>query len=317
MRRCLDLASRAWPACRPNPMVGAVLVHEGKVVSEGWTSAYGEAHAEVNAIKEVSDDVLKSATLYVSLEPCAHYGKTPPCADLIVQKEIPHVVIACRDPFLAVAGKGIDRLQEAGVKVELGVMENEAQALNKRFFTSHIKERPFVVLKWAESQDGFIDSDRESGPPARISGPEASQLVHSWRAEEEAILVGGNTARRDDPSLTTRLVDGPDPKRLVWSRNPLDPSLKLSESGYTRLGSVNVKGLMNEVHGLGIQSVLVEGGRSVLQQFIDEGVYDEIRRIFGSGNLGAGIPAPELSLDPIGTEVVGADVIHYYSGAKI
>ncbi|NNK80367.1 MAG: bifunctional diaminohydroxyphosphoribosylaminopyrimidine deaminase/5-amino-6-(5-phosphoribosylamino)uracil reductase RibD [Flavobacteriales bacterium] len=284
----------AWPSCRPNPMVGALLFKGGKVISEGYTSAYGGLHAEVNAIQGVEDELLKLSTLYVSLEPCAHFGKTPPCSDLIIEKKIPKVVLGCRDPFSEVSGKGIEKLKRAGVEVIEGVLEAECLAMNKRFITFHEKKRPYVILKWAESSDGFIDVNRKGGKAAAISNSMTNQLVHKWRSEEEGILVGGETARQDNPSLTTRAVTGDDPRRFIWTRKGIGDGLKLNELGFDSLECDSVGEALNELYSRGIQSVLVEGGRKVLQQFIDQGSYDEIRRIVSEKQLHDGVSAPEF-----------------------
>ena len=217
MRRCLQLASLGRGHVSPNPMVGAVVVHRGQIIGEGYHRCYGQPHAEVNAINSVRDaGLLPECTLYVSLEPCSHYGKTPPCADLIVQKKIPRVVVGCLDPFPKVSGQGVARLREAGVEVVTGVLEEECKALNRTFMTCQIDERPFVTLKWAQSRDGYIDRIRKPGEPAiRISDDVSSVWVHRLRAEADAILVGTNTAVADNPSLTTRLWYGRSPLRIV------------------------------------------------------------------------------------------------------
>ncbi len=312
MTRCLDLARMAYPACRPNPMVGALVVHDGKIISEGCTQAYGEAHAEVMAIRGVSDELLRESTIYVSLEPCAHHGKTPPCADLILEKCIPRVVIACRDPFEKVDGRGIERLRAAGVEVIEGVLSKEARELNKRFFTFHQKKRPYVVLKWAESADGFIDRKRTEGEAAKISSQLTNQRVHQWRSEEQAILVGGNTARQDSPRLDVRWVDGPNPERFLWSSSDLDAAHRLSRAGYSRIEASSVREVLASFYERGIQSVLVEGGAQVLQQFIDSASFDEIRRVLGEVELVDGVKAPRLMHDSSRQEKSGSDVIKYY-----
>lgn len=306
------MAKTAWPACRPNPMVGAVLVHDGKVISEGFTSEYGGPHAEVNAIKEVDESLLRSSILYVSLEPCAHHGKTPPCSDLIIAKGIPRVVIGCRDPFSEVNGRGIEKLRAAGVQVTEGVLAKECLEINKRFTTFHENKRPYVILKWAESADGFIDREREGGEATAISSPETSQLVHQWRGEEQAILVGGETARKDDPSLTTRLVDGPDPERFVWTRKTLPADHHLMKIGYESLGVDNVEEVLSMLYAKGIQSVLVEGGAKVLQQFLDSGSYDEVRRIVAVQKIERGVTAPSIDAIKKSEMISGTDVIEFY-----
>ncbi len=304
MQRCLDLAAKGAGFVAPNPLVGAVLVYKDTIIGEGWHQQYGQAHAEVNCIasvKEENRELISESTIYVSLEPCAHYGKTPPCTDLIIQYKIPDVVIGCRDPFKEVDGKGIEKLQAAGVNVEIGVMEDECKELNKRFFTFHTKQRPYVVLKWAETGDGFIaplldKKDRR----LLISNEYSNRLVHKWRSEESAILVGTNTALLDDPELTTRLWEGSSPVRLV-----IDKELKLPASLKILNGQIGtiifntkrhedagrilyyqlkddkrfIQQMMNALYQLQIQSVLVEGGAKLLQSFIDGGIWDEARII--------------------------------------
>src|ERR1700712_465065 len=229
MQRCLELATLGLGAVSPNPMVGAVVVLDDKIIGEGYHQKYGEAHAEVNAINQVisrfpnSADLLKQATIYVSLEPCAHYGKTPPCADLIIKHQIPKVVVGCRDPFEQVNGKGIEKLQAAGVEVVLGILEAECKWLNRRFFTRIQKHRPYIILKWAQTADGFFAP--ADGTQLWITGQESRKLVHQWRGEEDAILVGTNTVAIDNPQLNVRYGSGKLPKRIV-----IDRELKLNKS---------------------------------------------------------------------------------------
>lgn len=368
MRRCLELAQLGAGYVAPNPMVGAVLVQDGKIIGEGWHQKYGEAHAEVNCLNDLdaksSRNVLSGQTvLYVSLEPCAHHGKTPPCTDLIIHHKIPTVVIGCRDPFKEVNGKGIEKLLQAGVDVVLNVLEDECKKLNKRFFTFHTKQRPFIALKWAETNDKFIaplnppqeggtlDSSKnemslpypESKAPLAgggghrllISNEYSNRLVHKWRSEEAAILVGTNTALLDDPELTTRNWNGPSPIRLVIdSELKLPQSLKLFNQQqrtvvfntikqeetenllYYKLEKETslVQQMMTALYELKIQSVLVEGGAKLLQSFIDEGIWDEAR-VISNGQLaiGNGIKAPQLSKAiKTGEEQLANDTIRYY-----
>lgn len=223
MKRCIELARNGAFFAAPNPMVGSVIVHNNTIIGEGYHAVCGQAHAEVNAVNSVKDkSLLKDSTIYVTLEPCAHFGKTPPCSDLIVEMGIPKVVIGCVDSFSEVAGKSIEKLKKAGAEVIVGVLEEECRDLNKRFFTFHEKKRPYVILKWAQTKDGFIDKlpedkDRKGG--VAISGPEAKRLVHTWRAEEQAILVGKNTVLNDNPSLTVREIEGPNPVRIILDSN--------------------------------------------------------------------------------------------------
>ena len=318
MRRCLQLAALGAGHVAPNPMVGSVLTHSGSIIGEGYHEVYGGPHAEVNAIREVEErfgpEILREATLYVSLEPCAHHGKTPPCADLIVSKGIPRVVVGIRDPFPQVNGKGIERLRIAGVEVTVPVLENECRELNRRFFTVHTLERPYVILKWARSADGFIGKE---GERVRLSGGLADVLVHRWRSEEASILVGAHTALVDDPALTTRHWPGPHPLRIVLNPGPSLPAgLKvLDEQAPTLVfADRDPNALMQELHSRSIQSVLVEGGARVLKSFLAAGLWDEIRVITASAtNLGNGIPAPPLPPARLYEELVlGEDVVTTY-----
>ena len=230
MKRCLDLAYLGLGKTYPNPMVGAVIVHQGKIIGEGWHQMAGKAHAEVNAVASVKDkSLLKDSTIYINLEPCAHYGKTPPCAELIVKHQIPNVVIGCTDLFSKVSGKGIEIIEKAGAKVVVGVLEDECIKSHKRFFTFHKKKRPYIILKWAETQDGFIAPlEQKIGNPFWISSPESKKLVHKWRSEEASILIGTNTAKKDNPALTVRLWNGNQPLRILIDKNlQLKDSLKV------------------------------------------------------------------------------------------
>jgi diaminohydroxyphosphoribosylaminopyrimidine deaminase/5-amino-6-(5-phosphoribosylamino)uracil reductase len=318
MHRCIELAKNGAGHVAPNPMVGSVLVHEGRIIGEGFHQVYGQAHAEVNAINAVKQEdkhLVPQSTIYVSLEPCAHYGKTPPCADRIIQEGIRKVVVGCRDPFKQVDGKGIEKLQNAGVDVLTGVLEKECQELNKRFFTFHTKYRPYIILKWAQSSNGKIGgSDFKR---INISNDFSNRLVHKWRSEEAAIMVGTNTAFHDNPSLTTRLWKGADPVRIF-----LDMDLRVPSTHHILDGSVRtiifnrhkhlqqgnteyyqiaedasvVHQVANALYQSQIQSVLIEGGTRLLQSFIDEGYWDEAR-IINNDNLiiDDGIHAPSLT----------------------
>jgi diaminohydroxyphosphoribosylaminopyrimidine deaminase/5-amino-6-(5-phosphoribosylamino)uracil reductase len=301
MHRCFDLALEGAGSVAPNPMVGAVLVYHDRIIGEGYHEKYGEAHAEVNCVKSVSIEnrhLIKESTLYVSLEPCAHYGKTPPCSQLIIDQQIPKVVIACSDPFSKVNGKGIENLRAAGIDVELGVLEQEAKELNQRFFVFHQKKRPFIVLKWAETANQFITSD--SDERLFISNELSNRLVHRWRSEEAAIMVGTNTALKDDPSLTNRLWTGKNPIRILIDRQlkvPLSNKLLQMDAttiifnemrneivdhlNYAQIDfSKNViEQMMEYCYSYPIQSILVEGGAILLQSFIDSGIWDEARII--------------------------------------
>jgi diaminohydroxyphosphoribosylaminopyrimidine deaminase/5-amino-6-(5-phosphoribosylamino)uracil reductase len=337
MRRCLQLAGLGAGYVAPNPMVGAVLVSEGRIIGEGYHRKYGQAHAEVNCInsvKETDQYLISSSTLYVSLEPCAHYGKTPPCADLVIKNAIPTVVVGCRDPFKQVDGKGIEKLQQAGVEVILGVLEKECSALNKRFFVFNIEKRPYIILKWAQSNNGMIAE--ADGSPVSISNAFTNKLVHRWRSEEAGIMVGTNTALNDNPQLNTRLWTGNSPVRLVLDLNlRLPTNLKLfdqqqktvvlnsveeGENGAVLFYKIEkeqslVKQILDTCYKLNIQSVLVEGGAKLLQSFIDSGIWDEARVITNTELIvDKGLPAPVLQTQRINfLENQFNDVIHYYS----
>ena len=258
MRRCLQLAQNGHQNAKPNPMVGAVIVSaDGRIIGEGYHVRCGEGHAEVNAfasVKAEDEALLSEATIYVSLEPCSHYGKTPPCADLIIKKGVRRVVVGCVDPFAEVQGRGIRKIREAGIEVEVGVLEKECMDLNRRFFTFHREQRPYIILKWAQTANGFIDDHFN---PVQISNDFTKMLSHKLRAEEDAILVGRVTDERDHPQLTVREWWGPNPKRLVIDHaHPLN---------------------LESLHSHQIQSLIVEGGARTLQSFLDKGLWDELR----------------------------------------
>jgi diaminohydroxyphosphoribosylaminopyrimidine deaminase/5-amino-6-(5-phosphoribosylamino)uracil reductase len=339
MYRCLELAKLGAGSVAPNPMVGAVLVYDDKIIGEGYHEIYGGAHAEVNCIGSVRSEnahLITRSTLYVSLEPCAHYGKTPPCADLIINKSIPRVVVGCRDPFKEVDGKGIEKLQNAGIDVTTNVLKIECEQLNKRFFTFHKEQRPYVILKWAQSKNGKVANANFSR--VAISNEITNRLVHKWRSEEAAIMVGTNTALHDDPALTNRLWKGRSPARLVLDMNLRLPlSLKLfneqqptiifnsikSAEGknlryikLSRNASVTAQTLRN-CHGLSLQSILVEGGSRLLQSFINENIWDETRVIESQALIiSNGIDAPTLSNGTmVGSESIHSDRIYYYQQA--
>ncbi len=337
MKRCLELARLGAGSVAPNPMVGCVIVHKGKVIGEGYHEKYGEAHAEVNAIRAVENqDLLRESTLYVTLEPCAHHGKTPPCSDLIISKQIPKVVIGTIDPFAEVAGRGIEKMKKAGIDVSVGVLDEECRELNKRFFTFHQKKRPYIILKWAQTQDGFIDIDRSAehfGDPTWITGPKSLQRVHQMRAEENAIMVGTNTAEKDDPSLTVRHCEGTNPLRIVLDKNlrlPLNLKLFNSESETIIINSIQEKKtgnleyitvdyssdilpqIMNILYRKEKLSLIVEGGRQLLQTFIDSGMWDEAHVFTGMKNFENGVPAPRLVLKAEQTETIENDLLEVF-----
>ena len=285
MRRCIQLARNGRMNAQPNPMVGAVIVHDDRIIGEGYHVRCGEGHAEVNAcasVKKEDEHLLRESTIYVSLEPCSHYGKTPPCADLLVSKGFKRCVIGCQDPFAKVQGRGIQKLKEAGIDVSVGVLEEECKALNKRFMTFHGKQRSFVTLKWAESEDGFIDG--------HISNTYTQMVCHKRRAEHQAILVGRKTWEADKPSLTVREWYGSSPKRYVVSSQ----SLTLPD-GFHLIQTTRVEGILKRLYEDGIQTVLVEGGAELLQSFIDSGEWDECYVEKGDLTLCGRVKAPVLS----------------------
>ncbi len=277
MRRCIQLAENGIQGARPNPMVGAVIVANDRIIGEGYHVRCGEGHAEVNAFASVKDEsLLKDATIYVSLEPCAHYGKTPPCADLIIKKGVKRVVVGCIDPFAEVKGRGIEKIRKAGIEVEVGVLEKECQWLNRRFFTYHSKHRPYIILKWAQTANGFIDNHFK---PLMISNEQTQMLSHQLRAEEDAILVGHTTFDRDHPSLNVRHWHGPNPKRIVLTHDRPLPQL------------------MDDLYQHGIQSLIVEGGCQTHESFIQAGLWDEIRMEVAPITVSDGTRAPQLPSD--------------------
>ncbi len=321
LQRAIDLAKLGAGYVSPNPMVGAVITHQGEIIGEGYHQKYGEAHAEVNAVADVflkhenAAELLKEATLYVTLEPCAHFGKTPPCSDLIIQHQIPEVVIGCTDPFSKVNGKGIEKLQNAGIKVTTGILEQECLALNKRFFTRVEKQRPFIILKWAQTINGYFAT--KDGSRKWISGKEAKMLVHQWRSEEDCVLVGKRTAEIDNPELNVRLVNGKNPKRAVIDRDlKLDKKLHLFDNTIETFvfnkeltainGQVKYIGiedfeyflpqyLLYQLYLQDIQSVIIEGGIKTLQMFIAAGLWDEARIFISPIAWEDGLKAPEIN----------------------
>lgn len=339
MKRCLELAALGLGKTYPNPMVGSVIVHNGEIIGEGWHHKSGEAHAEVNAVASVKDkSLLKDSTIYISLEPCAHYGKTPPCSELIIKHQIPNVVVGCVDSFSEVAGKGIEMMQKAGASVKIAVLEEECKVSHKRFFTFHEKNRPYIILKWAETIDGFIAPlEQEFGIPFWITSPEAKKLVHKWRTEEASILVGTNTAEKDNPALTARLWVGNQPLRIVIDRKlrlknsiqVFDDSAKtivftekhkdnIESTEYQIIDFSNFQSeILEQLYKRNIHSVIIEGGRKTLQSFIDANLWDEARVFVGSANLEKGITAPILNTKAKFEEKVSTDILKWYSnGAK-
>lgn len=344
MHRCLELAAKGAGTVAPNPMVGAVLVYDNRIIGEGYHQQFGAAHAEPNCLASVPQEhghLVPLSTLYVSLEPCAHFGKTPPCADLIISSGIKKVVVGCRDPFLKVDGKGIEKLTTAGIEITQGVLEQECKEMNRRFFVFHTKHRPYIILKWAQTADDRMASVGASR--LKISNEYTNRLVHKWRSEEMAIVVGTNTALYDDPQLTTRLSPGHNPVRIVVDMDMRLPNtlkvfggdaativfntkqhtlpfeqvsladLKDKETYYyqvTRDTSL-VHQMVHALYRLNVQSLLVEGGRLLLQSFIDEGMWDESRIITNEEmNITSGLTAPVLQqAEPVQTLRFGSDVI--------
>lgn len=315
MHRCLELARCGRLHAAPNPMVGAVLVHDGRIIGEGYHIQCGQAHAEVNALRSVRPAdraLLADSTLYVSLEPCAHYGRTPPCASLIIKSGIPRVVVGCIDSFSKVQGRGIAMLREAGVDVTVGVLEEECKALNRRFFTAQTLHRPYITLKWARSADGFIDRWRETDneEPARLSTPCSQMHVHRLRALHQAILVGHGTLLKDHPALTVRHWTGQDPLRIVLGR-VAEGDMPTGFQAYA-----DIPTMLGELFRQGVQSLLVEGGQQTLQSFIDQGLWEEAYVELSTTELGSGVPEPRM---PVGIllqteEAFGATIFHYTNG---
>ena len=337
MRRALQLAALGGVDAAPNPMVGAVIVHNDIIIGEGYHRKCGEAHAEVNAVASVDDKLLLSeSTMYVTLEPCAHHGKTPPCADLLVRYKFKRVVIACVDTFSEVAGRGIERLKENGIEVIVGVLEDEARNLNKRFFCFHERKRPYVILKWAQTKDGFIDrlpTDRLTGVNW-ITQPETRLITHQWRASEQAILVGWRTIQNDDPTLNVREVEGKSPHRYVLDPNcSSNPTSKVYTDGYPttvfvrknkfndQFSSVDVielqedfslETILHELYKRNHISVFVEGGKYTLQQFLDASIWDEAHVFIGDARFEKGVEAPHITIQPLTQVSLGKDQLFNY-----
>lgn len=327
MNRCLELAKKGEGYTYPNPLVGSVIVCNDIIIGEGFHRKYGEPHAEVNAINSVKDkSLLSESTLYVNLEPCAHHGKTPPCADLIISCGIKNVVVATVDPFVEVAGKGIERMIDAGIDVKVGILEEEAKFLNRRFFTFHQKQRPYVIIKWAQTLDGFIDSERidDVQQPTWITNDISRMIVHSWRANEMGIMIGTNTAKLDNPKLNVREWVENNPVRIVLDRTlRLSPDLNVFDNtvptiiyaGNNASSKKNLKAfeerdkveivvvdyaknvideILTDLYNRGIQSVIVEGGTRLIESFYKNNQWDELRIFIGDTFFGKGVKAPEV-----------------------
>ncbi len=332
IQRCLQLAIKGFGNVAPNPMVGSVIVCDEKIIGEGYHQQYGQAHAEVNAINSVENkELLKRATLYVNLEPCSHFGKTPPCADLIIEHKIPNVVIGSMDNNSIVNGRGIDKLTKAGINVIEGILEEDCKKLNKRFFTFHEKKRPYIILKWAQTLDGFIDVERNEENPGKalqISNEESRKLVHQWRSQEQAIMVGTNTALLDNPQLTVREWQGKNPLRITidkWLRipkqyhlfdkstptliftaieAPSEPNLDYVKIDFEQ---AIIPQLLNELKQRSIQSLIVEGGEQLLNSFIEIDAWDEARVFISDKKIEKGVKAPVLKTTPVSKENIKGD----------
>lgn len=335
MQRCVDLAYLGQGNVSPNPMVGCVIVKNGLIIGEGYHSEYGGKHAEIKAIESVIDQKeIENSTVYISLEPCVHHGKTPPCVHELINRKIKTAVIGSRDSNPIVGGKGIESLKRVGIEVIENILEEECRKLNKRFFTFHEKRRPYVILKWAQTSDGYLDKNREIGEKGVnwISSPESKVLVHKWRSEEQSILVGRNTILNDNPSLTVREISGKNPTRIV-----IDSQLQLSKDvnifskdaptlvfnrlkndkidgvEWIKISETSTKHILDELFKRNIQSVLVEGGSRTLQYFIIDNVWDEARVIVGDVKFGDGIKAPVMNKVPSRAhQFSDHDTIYYY-----
>ena len=332
MKRCIELASKGIGYTYPNPLVGSVIVHNNKIIGEGYHAKYGESHAEVNAINSVGNkELLKESTLYVNLEPCNHHGKTPPCTEAIINNNIKRIVIGSKDPNRLVNGSGIDKLKSNGCDVVVGVMEVECSDLNKRFFIYHKHKRPYIILKWAESKDGFISPLKSNQSPRKvnwISGEDSKKLTHKWRSEEHSILVGVQTIVDDNPLLTTRFVHGKNPIRFVLdpnSRIPIDSKV-LSETSktiilskkennlipdYTKSSNFeNIQKIMESLYDMKIQSVLIEGGTKTINHFLNNDLWDSIRVFKSNKNIRGGIKSPNVDFSKFTKSDIGDDILY-------
>ncbi len=340
IKRCIQLAKNGLGTTYTNPMVGSVIVHNDRIIGEGWHQKAGEAHAEVHAINSVKNkDLLKESTIYVSLEPCSHFGKTPPCSDLIIQYGIPNIVIGAVDSFAKVAGRGIQKLKNAGRNVTVGVLEKECLELNKRFFTFHTKKRPYIILKWAQSHDGFIAPNMDTildRKPIWITNPQSRQLVHKWRAEEQSILVGTNTVIKDNPKLTIRDWSGINPTRIVLDqqeRIPKDsfifdqsaPTIIITKEGaYNDFNATNIRiknidfsinpisQICAILHKEEIQSIIIEGGTQTITSFIQTNLWDEARVFTGTSIIKDGVKAPTLKSTSFNSSSIFTDILTTY-----
>lgn len=318
MDRALQIAALGLGRVQPNPMVGAVIVHENKIIGEGWHMKYGEAHAEVHAIRSVKEKaLLKNSTLYVNLEPCSHYGKTPPCAELICKHEIQRVVISNVDPNDKVKGKGIQQLKDNGIQVTTQILSHEGIKLNKRFFTFHLLKRPYIILKWAETKNGFMDITRDQSPVNYwITNPELTIFSHKLRNEEQAILIGYNTYLNDNPRLTNRLFGTHQPFPFVCSHDVF----KTPPTRFTVIPS-QIPELLNELYVRNIQSVVIEGGKKTLMQFIESGLWDETIIFQGDQFWESGLESPKIPLSECTEyqekEICGNTFRHYFKTDRL
>lgn len=328
IKRCIELAKNGLGTTYPNPLVGSVIVYENQIIGEGWHRKAGEPHAEVNAVNSVKDkSLLAKSTIYVSLEPCSHFGKTPPCCDLIIANKIPNIVIGTIDPFAKVSGNGIKKLIEAGRNVTVGILEDECNELNKRFFTFHKDKRPYVILKWAESQDGFISPTyKEEKKPVWITNQYSRQLVHKWRTEEQAILIGTQTVLDDNPKLDSRDWKGNNPIRIVLDRsgkipndyfvkdNKLETIIITEQENLQNSSKISFENaifdsnlafsVLDILYKKDIQSVIIEGGKQTLQTFIDANLWDEARVFKGTNSFENGTKAPYFKGNLVSKEAI-------------
>ena len=312
MQRCINLGEKALGKTYPNPNVGSLLFYDGKIISESFTSEYGKNHAEINVINKINDsDILKKSTLFVTLEPCSHFGKTPPCCNAIFNKKIKNVVIGCKDPNELVNGGGINFLKSKEVNVESGILEKECKDLHKRFFTFHKKKRPYIILKWAKTDDGYIGpSKNKKGRPYWISNKYSRQLVHKWRSQEHSILVGSNTYEVDNPILDSRKWDNNNPIKFILTKKN-----KIEDKNFEIISTNRQLGV-NEINDIlfkkNIQSIIIEGGKNTLENFIKSNCWDEARLISSNKRLNGGIKAPKLDLIPSSSFYLKDDLVQIF-----
>jgi diaminohydroxyphosphoribosylaminopyrimidine deaminase/5-amino-6-(5-phosphoribosylamino)uracil reductase len=340
MRRALELAQQGALHVTPNPMVGCVIVYKDTIIGEGYHTAYGKPHAEVNAIANVKHkELLKESVLYVTLEPCSHHGKTPPCADLLIAHHIPKVYIAALDTNPKVQGQGLQKLKDSGCHVEFGLMEKEAVELNKRFFCFHQKKRPYIILKWAQTMDGYIDCNQRGCQDREdywITNQALRIKVHQWRAEESGVFVGANTLVNDNPQLNVRYCAGKNPVRITLINRKIEQHLHFfdntqpavvfnfereEQTGNTRFCKLDKEknpqeAIMQQLYEMNIQSLLIEGGQHTLQRFLDVNLWDEARVLVGSKCFGSGLSAPIIPLEPVHVEDVNKDKILWYKNKE-